>query len=492
MDQDTPMTDSPIHIADRRELFVDHHLIDQLDGAELKLHEPRPAGPALRFDQPWEGAFSGYASVFRDGDKVRCYYRAWNKPTDHHAAVTCLAESPDGVTFDKPALGLCDVGGTKQNNVILTCAEDMYTHNFGPFIDTRPGVPDDERYKAVTRNYGLVFKRSGQRSDPMGLFAFASADGIHWRKLRDEPVITEGKLDSHNIAFWSEHEGCYVCYLREVAGGDDYTGGTVRSIARCCSEDFVNWSKPELMDMGDTPPEQLYTNATQPYFRAPHIYIAMPGRFFPGRRVLRPEEDEQLGVAMQPGGKDTYGADTADAVFLTSRGGTRYDRTFMEAFVRPGRDRRNWTSRCNYPAGGVIQTAEDELSIYVERFNTTAEKYLERLTLRLDGFASLHAGYAGGTMTSKPLTFTGSSLELNHATSAAGGIRVALHDANDQPIAGFGLDDCDVLRGDELARTVRWNGNADVSKLTGQPVRLRFEMKDADLFAMRFVNPGTP
>jgi hypothetical protein len=90
------MSDKPIHLADRRELFVDHLLIDQLDGAELKLHEPRPAGPALRFDQPWEGAFSGYASVFRDGDKVRCYYRAWNKPTDHYAAVTCLAESPDG------------------------------------------------------------------------------------------------------------------------------------------------------------------------------------------------------------------------------------------------------------------------------------------------------------------------------------------------------------------------------------------------------------
>jgi hypothetical protein len=208
--------------------------------------------------------------------------------------------------------------------------------------------------------------------------------------------------------------------------------------------------------------------------------------------VLSPEEDEQLGVAMQPGGKDTYGADTSDAVFLTSRGGTRYDRTFMEAFVRPGRDRQNWTSRCNYPAAGVIQTAEDELSIYVERHNTTAEKYLERLTLRLDGFASLHAGYAGGTMTSKSLTFNGSSLELNHATSAAGAIRVALHDANDQPIAGFNLDDCDVIRGDELARVVTWNGHADVSKLAGQPVRLRIELRDADLFAMRFVNQGTP
>ena len=40
---------------------------------------------------------------------------------------------------------------------------------------------------------------------------------------------------------------------------------------------------------------------------------------------------------------------------------------------------------------------------------------------------------------------------LPRVQSAAGGIRVALHDANDQPIAGFGLHDCDVIRGDDLA-----------------------------------------
>ena len=475
---------TPVDIATHRELFVDHYLIDQLDGAALKLHAPRPMGPALWFDQPWEGAFSGYASIFRDGGKIRCYYRAWNAPTDHHAAVTCLAESPDGVTFHKPSLGLYEVAGTRQNNVILTCEEDMYTHNFAPFIDTRPGVPDDERYKALARNYGLVFLK--QRSDPMGLFAFASADGVHWRKLHDQPVITEGKLDSHNVAFWSEHEGCYLCYLRDVASAENYAKGGFRSIARSRSDDFLTWSSPELTDMGDTPLEHLYTNATQPYFRAPHIYIALPGRFFQGQQVLSEEEGRAMGVAMQPGGKAGYWADSSDAVFMTSRGGTRYDRTFMEAFVRPGRDRRNWTSRCNYPACGILQTAEDELSIYVERHNTQENKYLERLTLRLDGFASLHAGYHGGTMCSKPIIFQGSHLELNYATSAAGRVRVALHDEQDQPIPGFDLESCNPLIGDEITREVSWSGQSDVSALAGRTVRLRFELKDADIFAFRF------
>ena len=42
--------------------------------------------------------------------------------------------------------------------------------------------------------------------------------------------------------------------------------------------------------------------------------------------------------------------------------------------------------------------------------------------------------------------------------------------------------------GDEIARTVAWQGGADVSRLAGRPVRLRFVMKDADLFSMRFLN----
>ena len=147
-----------------------------------------------------------------------------------------------------------------------------YTHNFTPFIDTRPGVPADERYKAT----GGTF--------PGGLAAFVSSNGIHWKKLREEPVIKIEKmgLDSQNVAFWSESEKCYVCYLRTVPEN-------VRAIARTTSDDFVHWSKPVQMkygDMGTKPPENLYTNQTQPYFRASHIYIATPARFMHGRRVL--------------------------------------------------------------------------------------------------------------------------------------------------------------------------------------------------------------
>ncbi|MCY4411724.1 MAG: hypothetical protein OXC27_14805 [Caldilineaceae bacterium] len=42
------------------------------------------------------------------------------------------------------------------------------------------------------------------------------------------------------------------------------------------------------------------------------------------------------------------------------------------------------------------------------------------------------------------------------------------------------------MLGDDLARVVRWADGPDVSQLAGIPVRLRFELKDADLVSFRF------
>ena len=48
-------------------------------------------------------------------------------------------------------------------------------------------------------------------------------------------------------------------------------------------------------------------------------------------------------------------------------------------------------------------------------------------------------------------------------------------------------EDCDELVGDSINRKVTWNGNANLSALSGKTIRLRFILKDADLFAFRFV-----
>ena len=62
-------------IGSQRELFVDRYLIDTLDGTSLKLHQPQPAGVAIRYDQPWEDRLAFYTTVLKDGDIYRMYYR---------------------------------------------------------------------------------------------------------------------------------------------------------------------------------------------------------------------------------------------------------------------------------------------------------------------------------------------------------------------------------------------------------------------------------
>ena len=89
-------------------------------------------------------------------------------------------------------------------------------------------------------------------------------------------------------------------------------------------------------------------------------------------------------------------------------------------------------------------------------------------------------------MRSKPLTFSGNRLELNVATSAAGGVRVELQDDAGRPYPGFSLDECHEIIGDEIARTVSWSGGPDVSELAGRPVRVRFVFNDADIYAICF------
>ena len=84
------------------------------------------------------------------------------------------------------------------------------------------------------------------------------------------------------------------------------------------------------------------------------------------------------------------------------------------------------------------------------------------------------------------MTFTGKRLSINFATSAPGGIRVEIQDAAGKPIPGYTLAEADELIGNEIDRSVSWKGKEDVGPLAGKPVRLRFVMKDADLYSLRF------
>lgn len=444
------LAQSPAAIAlgSRRELFVDRECIATMPGVDLRLVTPVDAGPVLVLDRPWEGRFSGYTTILRDGAKVRAYYRGSptagqdGQPTE----CTCYAESRDGLTWTKP-----------ERNLVLE-GQPPFSHNFCPMLDPR-GAP---RYKAVA---GI------HRS---GLYAFGSDDGLRWRKLQESAILPspgEFVFDSQNLAFWSEAEQRYVLYYRSwrKVGGTGY-----RWVSRAVSDDFLHWRVEGEMDYGNAPPEHLYTNQTSAYFRAPHIYVGLCARFFPGRQVLSAEQARAVGVDPK------YFQDCSDAVLVTSRGGLRYQRTFLEAFVRPGLGLENWVSRSNYPALNVIQTGPAAMSFYVNRNYGQTTAYLRRYELRLDGFASAHAGYAGGELTTKAFTFTGTRLEINYATSAAGSVRVELQSAAGETLAAS--REC---IGDEVAQSSLFTSS--LGQWQGQAVRLRFLLKDTDLYSYRFL-----
>jgi hypothetical protein len=454
----------PVNIGSRLELFVDDLLVDHMQGVRLELHHPvkaaRPKSPL---------PLHHMVTVIRDGDLFRAWYRGSDNslpksengaPSDS-AEVVHYAESDDGHEWRFPSLGIHEVNGTRGNNVILA-RQPRLLHNFMPFLDARPGVPAGERYKALSGHPGPGNKL-GLDKPGHGLVAWTSPDGIQWAEKGEViPYRPEWHhaFDSPNVSFWSEAEQLYVCYFRTWTREDRR-----RSVSRTTSPDFKTWSAPVAMNP-NLPNEHLYTTMTAPYERAPHIYLAFPTRFVPGRGNAPGYEPKDQNVT--------------DVLFMTARAGSnRYDRTFTEAFIRPGLEPERWINRANYVANGIhMVNSKRQLSIY--------HRSGDRYTLRTDGFISVHAGTSEGELLTKPLVFSGGKLLLNFSTGAAGAVRVELQDATGTPIPGFALEDAVTLYGDSVARTFAWKDAPDLAALAGRPVRLRFVLQEADLFSFRF------
>lgn len=443
----------PLDTGSRWELFVDEYLVAQKSGTIHKLHDPIKREIVLTTEKPWEGKTCAYFSVIQDGKKVLMYYRGSSGGSDHSdAQVACVAESTDGIHFTRPKLGLIEAGGTKDNNVIWRGVE---AHNFSPFLDANPSTKPEERYKALggVKQPG---KNWHQGETPGGLYAFASADGVHWKKRQDTPVITKGAFDSQNLAFFDITRSRYVCFSRIFSN-------KVRAVQSCTSDDFFTWSDGVAHKYaGGVPMEHFYTSATVPCPTAPHLFLSFPKRFMTARKKV-PEHE---------------GPGVSDAVFMSSRDGVNWNRSFLEAWVRPGPDLKNWTDRNNMTANGIIVTGEGEWSLYISEHYRHADHRIRRLSVRKQGFASMHADAKGGEFTTKPLNFTGSKLLINYATSAAGSIQI---DAMNE--AGTVVATMPELYGDEFEAPA-----LDVTKLVGQTIRLRVKMKDADLYALRFAN----
>lgn len=124
--------------------------------------------------------------------------------------------------------------------------------------------------------------------------------------------------------------------------------------------------------------------------------------------------------------------------------------------------------------------------MYISDHYQWADNRIRRLVIPRHRFASVNAGARGGEFTTRPVKFAGDRLTLNYSTSAAGSVQVELQDEAGRPLPGYTLADSVLFFGDELSEEVRWKSGEDLSLLAGKPVRVRFVLKDADVYAMRF------
>jgi hypothetical protein len=465
-------------IGSRIEPFIDDWLIDRMDGLGLRMHSPVPQEVVMRFDRPWEGNSCSDQCIIKDGDRYRMWYRGCSVGAGsipgtlmYPDQFSGYAESEDGIHWEKPSLGLHEFNGSKDNNIVFFGGLDWgLGRQVGFFKDGNPNAPDSERYKAIGRG----FKTLGRAS----LRGLVSPDGLNWRVIERDPILVAPKthwalFDSHNVAFWDSVRGRYVAYMRGLIEPG------IRHIRWSTSPDFREWTRPKFirpypgpLDVEGSPLEHLYQSACTPYYRAPHIFLMFSPRYI-GGRSFHPADWKEGGLG--------------DIAFMTSRDGHNWDRRFMESFMRPGPDPDNWVGHTgNYIGVGVVPTAPGEMSVYYNEHNHHSTGRLRRGTLRTDGFVSVNAPFSGGELVTRPLTFEGRELVINYSSSVAGAIRVEMLDIEGRPIDGHKLSDSVEIYGDEIERVVAWQGGSDVSTLAGKPVRLRFAMKDADLYSVRF------
>jgi hypothetical protein len=505
--------DGAVNIGNRLELFVDNYLVESMTGeARLQLQHPAPREVVLRTDAPWEGNASAFQSVFKDGELYRMYYRGLHyrhsgppaQALADHPWFLCYAESDDGIHWRKPNLGLFEFNGSKDNNIILTPqflapikGDPAHT---ATFKDANPDCPADARYKIIVIG-----------SKPKGMYVLKSADGIRFSIMSEKPIQTKGAFDSQNLAFWDPVAKIYREYHRGFKDG-------VRDIMTASSPDILNFPEPQWLQFPGAPKEHLYTNEVQPYYRAPHILMGFPMRYtergWSEPMMQLPELDERLARAKS---SRRYGTALTDGLFMTSRDGLTFNR-WKEAFLRPAqREKPTWVYGDNFIFWGMVETASalgnaprskpgppagsaperlclergapNDLSLYAtEGYWRGTSINVRRYTLRIDGFVSLNAPLSGGGLLTKPLIFDGGNLTINASTSAAGSIQVEVQDMKGNPVEGYSLADCPEIFCDDIRHVVRWKrAGGDVRPLTGKPVRLRFALKDADLYSFQFV-----
>ncbi len=489
-----------IDIGDRRELFWSDYLIDSgRTTARLTVNRPIKLEMPMEMDAPWEGDMISYPNILSFDDGYRMYYQtgwtALDTATGGEKMLLCMMESKDGIAWERPTLGVCEWNGSKDNNIIMMESEENFLDNFFIFYDENPDCPAEEKFKATSQYDNPVEPFPKTRE----LWCYVSPDGIHFKKgwkMTDGGVPNGGIFDSMNVAYWDKIKGKYVAYVRGLHDGPGRgTSGGLRDIRYMESEDFKNWSNPEIISYEDSDDYELYTNNISRYYRAPHILTGFPTRYTERIWLTRNFEflggDENFALrkkAMEVSERE--GFVLTDGLFMSSRDGLNWKRFDEAMFTADSENAYNWNYGDGYPAYGMVETPRpyphqsNEISMYLmEGHCKIKPQRMYRYVIRLDGFASYRADYKEAKVVTKPIYFEGNQLTLNFKTSARGYIYVRILDYYGKPLEGYQSYE---IFGDSYDRPVLFAEGSELSRIQKMPIRIEFTMSDADIYSMKF------
>ena len=481
---------SCINIGKDRQVFWDNYLVDEeKTSAFQRVLSPQQKDICFNFDQKYEINSISYPCIVKDDKGYKMYYQPWD---DELKPKVCVIESTDGINWHRPNLNIFDIPELKENNVVIEKVKD----GIFVFYDTNPNCPTNEKYKAI--GSALMLHPDGETKT--SLCCYVSPDGYHF--TLSHPMTRYGAFDSLNTAMWDGKR--YVCYYRSfhnIPGVDnseilDLTQlyahkiwlNSTRDIRVMYSDDFRNWTLPEMITFDDGLDYPLYTNNIEIYERAP-VFIGFPVRYFKCEDGWTKNIEQMTGYETRKNAtkkvEDRTGLVNTDCVFICSHDGKNFHRS-SEAFATPGYETvHNWIYGDCYFGYSMIDSGKEYYNMYTidHHFSFDSPKPLVRYEIRKDGFACYMADCRERTLVTKPIVFDGKELHINFETSGMGYIYISILDEDYNEISN---GESFRVFGNNIDRKIAFNDSYDLSAFQGKNIRIKFRMMEAKLYSMKF------
>lgn len=437
------------------ELFLDDYLVKSKVNVVRTYHPfvKYTNNPVVVVDKPWEHNVINSTTVLpnESGDGFRLWYYCW-APRGDSRSHALYATSTDGIHWEKPNLGLLEwkVNGSKENNFVAASGSIMHT----------PNDPDpSRRYKAISP----------------GSFMFSSSpDGIRWERLSKEKVFSAG--DTGHV-MWDPLADKYRGYAKV---GAMVSGLRRRAVGYSEGTGFESWPEMRLIMAPDDFDDRWVKPGS---IQRTHFYncpvFAYQNMYIGFMMIFRAEDDEG------------YFHGPFFVELVTSRDGVHWLREEGERTpILVGGPDRSWDHGMVTVASLVV--VGDEMRIYYGGFDGYHDylpfhSAIGMASLRKDGFASLDGEDNPGEVTTKRLKGLKGKLHLN-CEAGAGLLQVEVLNANGEVVPGYRKQDCNEPRGDGLDQVVSWAEHEELPS-GGAPLRLKFYLKNASLYAFKSDGP---